>query len=297
MPRVEFTIRSTSAMASAMSNSASSSFESATRASHNNFALQINHPLLARNPRFRAGAVIKSLLTTVCGGAMLMTAAAVLDPATLQASSIAQSRPAIARDAHQEFVRSLASLIAQSRHALAVNQRIEDRGSEIILWFEDTHDLGRINADELALMRHSPLFQTITIYTASKALGHRPSDFSREPAADGRQPMADAFTPDDIASPGFIDRWRAMSAVQAKVVATGISDLQVTPVEGNDQSRLSNLRLHLQWTGDSVDGFDQASALVEVGRTTPATSNAAFPSPQANRNAAPQSQQKQPQQQ
>lgn len=252
----------TPAMSSASQTHASSSSMSPLAATEGfESVTPLGRHRLFRHPRIRAGAVVKSLLTTVCGAAMLMTAAAVLDPATLEAGSIPQARPVAARDARNELMRSISSLVGQCREVLAINHRIEDRGAEIILWFEDTHDLGRINADELALLRHSPLFQTITVYTASKAVTGRRSNVA--PQSDADNP-----TSTDIAAPGFIDRWRAMSAVQARVVATGISDLKVEAVEGRGQSRLSNLRLHLQWTGDSVDGSDEASALVAAGRTS-----------------------------
>jgi hypothetical protein len=251
-------------------------------------------------PSIRTGAVIKSLLTTLCGAALLMTAAAVLDPATLQASSASTPRPALPRDAHQEFMRSLGSLVGQCERVLAIKPGEDDRGAELVLWLEDTHDSGRVNADELALLRHSPLFQTITFYTVSRhatalrqAAGDQPSwrGVIRSPSARASETAnqgansADSAAIDefDVAAPGFIDRWRAMSVVQARVIATGVSDMQVRDESRNGESQdaanphlspldvstfaspqLSHLRLHLRWTSDSADGPDEASAVVSV---------------------------------
>ena len=81
----------------------------------------------------------------------------------------------------------------------------------------------------------------------------------------------------DIEAPGFIDRWRAMSAVQARVLATSISDMRLEALDATSAPGLSNLRLHLRWSGDSVDGAIEASAMIEAPR--PSTRHSA-PSPQ-----------------
>lgn len=252
-----------------MHHASPSSAPAPTLASSSRFvdASAANAMIRFPRPGARAGAVIKSLLTTLCGAALLMTAADVLDPATLQAESTIAPRPALPRDAHQEFVRSLSSLVGQSHSVLAIKPRQDDRGAQLVLWLEDTHDLGQVDADELALIRHSPLFQTITLYTVSRhAVDLRPAEL-------------------DPASPAFLDRWRSMSAVQARVIATGISDMRVEAISErpsalSDQRltsdrrpliappNLSHLRVHLTWSSDHADVADEATAVISVGSLT-----------------------------
>ena len=89
-------------------------------------------PLLQRQP-VRAALVVKSLLMTVCGGALLMTAAAVLDPSTLQAGSTAVSQTAGPADQQRRIAAALNSLISRSGQILAVQKAREHRGAEILL--------------------------------------------------------------------------------------------------------------------------------------------------------------------
>jgi hypothetical protein len=211
----------------------------------------------------RAGAVIKSLVTTMCGAAMLITAAAVLDPATLQAGSVAAPRIGEPHNAHQDLLNSLTSMLSQCRQVLAVRAGEEDRGAEMIMWLEDSHDPGRINADELAVVRHSPLFQTITLYNVARDT--RSSQGARLTSrAASASPAEATLTQADLAAPGFIDRWRAMPAVAARVVGSGISDMNIEQVDRSNARELSLVRLHLTWAGDSADGPDDASAAVQV---------------------------------
>lgn len=225
----------------------------------------------------RVRAVVKSLLTTVCGAAMLMSAAAVLDPATLQASSTAAGRPLAASDQHQQVADAVSALMTRAERVLALRPGDADRGVEIVLWLDDSHDAGRVNADELALIRHNRLFQTVTFYSVAPiALNARASargsaahagiaSFAHSASANTVEASRhDQAIDAEVFTPGFTDRWRGMSAVQARVLAAGISDMRVESFDG--VSALSNLRVHLQWGGDSVDDGSEASAIVRANR-------------------------------
>jgi hypothetical protein len=235
----------------------------------------------------RAGAVIRSFLALTCAGVVLMTAAMVLDPATLQAQSTEAPTLRLQRSAQQEFVNALCDLVGQCEQVLAVRPANAERGTEMVLWREDAADPDRINANELALVRHNPLFGTITVYAIA---GERPEtrkegDQSPAPAwrgavrAHSEQRLTDGaaersssglasivLSEADIASPGFIDRWRTMPSVQARVVGTGLADMRIESLEAVGQKRLSLLRLRLTWDDDSVDGTHESSAVVEAGR-------------------------------
>lgn len=218
--------------------------------------------------RARAGKVLRSVLTTLCGGVTLLTAAAVLDPATLRAGSREIHPLPIPRDAHQDFARSIASMLSQSQQVLAVRPASDERGAEVVLWFDDVREPGQINADELMLIRHSLLFRTVTIYSAAVRSGTSLSMGARVSGAERASASASA-SENDVMNPAFIDRWRAMPDVQARVVGAGISDMNVEAVDPSSGGVLPLLRLHLRWDADSVDGIeaaDEVSMTVQAGR-------------------------------
>jgi len=75
-------------------------------------------------------------------------------------------------------------------------------------------------------------------------------------------PVTDGpLTPALLSQTSFCDRWRASPQVKAQVIATGISDLEVEML-GPEGDELSLLRLTLRWGGNSADGAQEASVLV-----------------------------------
>ncbi len=215
---------------------------------------------------------------------MLLTAAAVLDPATLQARSVGPAPIQPPRDAHQEFAQSLAGLISQCERVLTVSDNHNGVGAQIVLWSEDRLDPGRINGDELAVIRHSPMFQTVTVYMARRSLetvawrGARPGLADAASRKNDVPLEAVTFTGAELAAPGVIDRWQAHPAVTARVISTAVSAMSLeaayhagnrwAPSSGSTASApaLSLFRLRLTWNDDSSDGAQSASALVESGR-------------------------------
>jgi hypothetical protein len=247
----------------------------------------------------RAGATLKSMLTVMCGAVTLLTAAAVLDPASLQARSIGHAPLQPPRDARREFTLSLASLMSQCQQVLAVNSTHQGRGCQIILWSDDLRDPGRINSDELAVVAHNPASHTVTVHTMPRdASRARDNDLSSAGAIIPRADFASAaLSRASAANPApahhgqaTIDHWLAHPSVTARVVSTGVQTMSLEPAHAPgdrwaglrhatepdspsaatsadvSSSELSLFRLRLTWTSDSSDGALSASALVESGR-------------------------------
>jgi hypothetical protein len=103
--------------------------------------------------------------------------------------------------------------------------------------------------------RFSQLLNAVTVYGLQKRDGS--TGFARINGL--------ALDRDSIVQPAFCDRWRALPAVQPRVIGSGISDMTLT-AEPEDQERLSHLRLWLRWTPHSTDGVTEASALIDVGQ-------------------------------
>lgn len=229
-----------------------------------------------RHTPLRRGAVIRSCLTLVCAAGVLLTAAMVLDPATLQArSTIVPPRP-VARTIHHEFVNALGQVIGDCEQVLAVRPHDPQSGAELLLWLHDRADRGVINTDELAIIRHNPLLATITMYVVADRLAPDHPRSTPNTATPRAAAAADAtasaprsvavITSADLASPGFSERWRAMPSVRARILASGLADMTIESLHDLGEQRLSLLRLHLTWSDDLADHPHEASTIIPAGR-------------------------------
>jgi hypothetical protein len=127
----------------------------------------------------------------------------------------------------------------------------------MVLWLADTPGGtgGKPDDVEVAVLSHSAILQTITIYRLDP----------EERSAEG--PVLDFSS-----GPGFCDRWRAHPGVVPLVLARGVSDMRVERVNsaedewvaGGRWGGLQRVRLSLTWASDSVDGPDEASVLVNT---------------------------------
>ena len=68
---------------------------------------------------------------------------------------------------HQTLIDGLAALIGRSEAILAIHQRGPSPFLEIVLWLHDDEEPGAIDESELAVLSHSMVLRTITIYQLS----------------------------------------------------------------------------------------------------------------------------------
>jgi hypothetical protein len=213
----------------------------------------------------RVGATLRSLVLFCCGGALLITAAMVLDPGTLLARVKSAKDDAATAQARREFTATLASLLAQCHQVLAIHHRGVTPYSEIVMWKTDTHNPGQIDPSEIAVLSHSDLLQAVTLYSLPDGV----SPMSASNTSSSTTPLR--FDRLALEQPGFCDRWRALPAVQPRVIGSGISDMKLTcdALENgsassqteNHAGKLSSLRLWLRWAGDSSDATETSSVI------------------------------------
>lgn len=150
------------------------------------------------------------------------------------------------RPSNQLVMDGLIALVAASSRVLAVHQR--DRGPyvEILLRTHDASGHGDLAADEIVLLSHSEILQTITLYTVA------------EGEARGSYGLAGLWGWPEPDNREFADRWRSHPRVEQRVIATGVSSMTVHRLED------SRLRISLIWASESADARDEASAVVAV---------------------------------
>ena len=188
-----------------------------------------------------------------CGAVLLVGAAVVLDPRTIQATPPVSNEAQTRAELRAEFTRTLAALIESCVEVFAVHQRGATPYSEVVLWTNDDSNPGEIDPGEIAVVSHSQLLNAVTVYSLQKG------------SAAARAGGGFRLNRETVIQPAFCDRWRALPAVQPRVIGSGISDMTLT-AEPDGQERLSHLRLGLRWTPHSTDGASEASALIDVGQ-------------------------------
>ncbi|MCH8343783.1 MAG: hypothetical protein IH983_07335 [Planctomycetes bacterium] len=121
----------------------------------------------------------------------------------------------------------------------------------MVLWLQDDDSegiQGQADESELAVLSHSLVLRTITIYRLADG----------EEAAAGRR-----WDPRQPAGAAFCDRFRADPRVGSMVLIAGVSDMRVEPLQP-PQEGSQRLRIELTWASDSADGADEASVLVDA---------------------------------
>ncbi len=202
---------------------------------------------------------MNGLLVALCGLGGLSAAALVLEPRIIfgepRAEGPSAGPVAATHEAHQGLINKLAALVEQSIGVLGIHPRGAGRYEEIVLWVDDDTPGGQGWPDEreIAIVSHSPVMRTITIY---RIVG---------PGEPGRQITG-------VGSLAFCEALRADRRCGTLVVATGIEDMRVETVARAAAERTAQgaradphrLRLSLTWPPDSADGPDEASVLVNA---------------------------------
>jgi hypothetical protein len=208
-------------------------------------------------PRSRRGGTLGVVLLTLSLVGGLTVTTVVLAPRYLAADT--PEPVAVTADSivHQDLIESLAEIVGRSVGVLTVNERGPTPYVEMVLWLADdaAGTDGKPDVQELAVLSHSAILQTITIYRLAPD----------ENAAEGP-------TLDLRSAPDFCNRWRAHPGVAPLVLARGVSDMRVERVSSAQDEwvawgswgGLQRLRLSLTWASDSVDGPDEASVLVDT---------------------------------
>jgi len=201
------------------------------------------------------GGTINGMLVTLSILGSLTAATFYVAPQYLAADPASPSAVPAAHGDHQRLIDLVATLIAQSVGVLAIHPRGASPFQEMVLWLADNDAEGadgRADESELAILSHSSVMQTITIYRApggrisSAHVARKSSEFCR--------------------------RWRADPGVNGLVLGRGVSDMRVETVGGQEDQweqsgqwgALQRLRVTLTWADDSADGADEASVLVDT---------------------------------
>ncbi len=201
------------------------------------------------------GGTINGMLVTLSILGSLTAATIYVAPQYLNAQPGQPSIVPAGHPNHQRLIDDLATLVAQSVGVLAIHPRGATPYVEMVLWLADNDAEGadgRADESELAILSHSRVMHTITLYRTTG----------------GRILSAQAARN----SPEFCRHWRADPGVDGLVLGRGVSDMRVETVGGQEDQwgqsgqwgALQRLRVTLTWAADSADGADEASVLVDT---------------------------------
>ncbi len=205
--------------------------------------------------RVRKGVVTAEVLTLLAALGVLTTTAFVITPRLLRAGDDEQGITAPRTEAHQASLTKLVEALQRCIGIVAVHDREHSPYLDLILWADDVSDPGHINENEVLVLSHSRLLQTLTMYTRAPG-----------PGADRLFPQVDVMR-----QPEFAARWRARVDVEAMVIETGVPDMRFVDhaVRGDGASGLSGQSseshvIELTWGGNRADESDVGQGIVRL---------------------------------
>ncbi len=211
-----------------------------------------------RTPGDHAGrsTAISSVLLSLLSFTVLAGVATLVGPRYLHAENLHGLQRHAENRGHQLVLEGLAGLIESSQGVLAVHKRGPSPFVELVLWLEDSSNVGVIDRHELVVVGHSRVLRTLTVY---------------QTAMHGATAV-DSWQPDDprLRDRSFCDQWRADPATRPRVIGTGISDMRIERIDESGEGG-ARYAITLTWAADSVDGADEATLFVnaiEVGAAT-----------------------------
>lgn len=214
-----------------------------------------------RQPGVRRGATWPAVLWALFVAGTVVTTAVVVTPRYLQADVDAGVVSARVEE-HQQIFALFVDLVSRSKEVVVVNPRGATPFLELVLWLEDSEHIGVIDLQEIAVITHSEVLQTITMHTF---------DASAVPR-DRLHPSGGDETPEtlersDMLAPGFCAAFRDRPGVTRRLLARGIAQLDAEPHVDSTAGR-AKLRISFTWDEESADGGDEASALTDVHMRT-----------------------------
>lgn len=170
----------------------------------------------------------------VAGIVIPLRMAGVLQPPDARAETPADIAPA--DPAHGAIQTGLKELIESAGALIAAH---DERGlpAHAVFWRADTHDLGVVNADEVFILAHHRLLETIVAY-----------------AWEGEERGA-RIESGRLFSDALFAAWRREPSVQATVVGAGVPDMRLAwrAQDGGD----GELTVRLIWGHASADDSDE----------------------------------------
>jgi hypothetical protein len=160
-------------------------------------------------------------------------------------SQAAATAPAIS-SAQRALLLRVEELLRTSKAVLAVHPRGSDPFEEMVIWLDDTENPGVLDRRELALLSHSRIMRTLTLFMTAASVK---AGSAIEPEAASRQ--------------GFCNLWRSEPGVVGVVIATDIADLRCVP-SGVTSQEQANWRVELIWEEKSADGPSAAASIDAV---------------------------------
>lgn len=182
----------------------------------------------------RRGVSTTSILVALSIVGTLAGTAWIARPAYLHAKSPEHEPIAAASEHHQEVINLIADLVRSSAEVIAIHQRGYTPYVELVL--RTAGEGEAMAADEIALISHSRVLQSITLYT--------------------HDDVEEAFSDLTPAGRDFPGKWRGSPQVKPRLLAAGVSDMLI------DQVEPGMLRIALTWAADSADGLDNATVYV-----------------------------------
>ncbi|MGI9012927.1 MAG: hypothetical protein ACR2GY_01605 [Phycisphaerales bacterium] len=204
------------------------------------------HPPARRHlpRRHLRGAIHTGLLVTISLIVSIAGVATITLPRISAASNDHDKQRALSRkEIHAQA--TIQRIVSESHRVMHIVPRGDTPYAEVVLWTNDTHHPGRMDADEVVVLSHSQVLQTVSVYRLKA--DSRPQS-SHVPISSLSSPSPASGLEAGLSSSAFCDRWRARPDVQVQTLAHGVHDMQF-----KSESAQSDLQIELIWAADFAD--------------------------------------------
>jgi hypothetical protein len=205
----------------------------------------------------RRGLAASELTAILVAGGVLTTTAAIVGPRLLSADDEASRLPVPAQPEHAETLSTLVEALEGCKALLIRHDRERTPYLDLVVWTEDRTDPGAVNVDEVLVLSHSRMLQTLSMYVCAGPFGEE----------------VEGLTVETLLDPDFPEHWRMRGDVVGRVLSSGVSEMRFSDhaaqsdhaASSADAGR-SRYMVALTWGGVNADESDTGQGMVRLAR-------------------------------
>lgn len=202
----------------------------------------------------RRGHVLVAVLTSLATIGGVVAISAFVSPYALWGSEQAHRNDHLS-DTQTRVLELVQDTLQSCTAIVAVQARGATPYEELVVWLDDIERPGSASIGEIAVIGHSRVLQTLTLYVPDFEHGYS-EDLTRL-ALDLQGLLDETHT-----TAAFCTNWRSNPSMRGTVIVRGISDAHFESVVAGPQR--GQLEISLTWRTDSADSDVMGTILVDV---------------------------------
>lgn len=215
----------------------------------------MNRP--ARPTWHRRGLAASEITAVLVAGGILTTTAAIVGPRLLSADDDDAALSVPTQPEHADTLSTLVEALEGCKALLIHHDRERTPYLDLVVWTEDRTDPGAVNVDEVLVLSHSRMLQTLAMHVCEGPFGEE----------------VEGLTIDTLLDPDFPERWRMRGDVVGRVLSSGVSEMRFSDHAAQSDHTASTAdnghsryMVALTWGGVYADESDTGQRIVRLAR-------------------------------